>query len=110
MSKPARRSLSARLHTFPLATRMIMRTAFTFLLLSAVNFTGFAQQIDTILYKTVDSTSLYMEIYHPTPEREDVAAPAIVFFFGGGWVGGTRGHFRDHAEYYAKKGFVCFLT
>lgn len=31
----------------------------------------------------------------------------MVFFFGGGWVGGTMGHFEHHARYFAQRGLVC---
>ncbi len=34
--------------------------------------------------------------------------PAIVFFHGGGWVGGSPGQFNDHAQYFASRGMVCF--
>lgn len=34
--------------------------------------------------------------------------PAMVFFFGGGWVGGNPGHFAPHAGYFSKRGLICF--
>ena len=34
--------------------------------------------------------------------------PAIVFFHGGGWVGGAPGQFSEHARYFASRGLVCF--
>ena len=34
--------------------------------------------------------------------------PAIVFFFGGGWNGGTIAHFSSQASYLASRGMVCF--
>tara|TARA_R110000751_G_scaffold68213_3_gene138877 strand:- start:4686 stop:5396 length:711 start_codon:yes stop_codon:yes gene_type:complete len=36
--------------------------------------------------------------------------PAMVFFFGGGWVGGNRSQFLHQAQYFAKRGVVCFLA
>jgi acetyl esterase/lipase len=32
--------------------------------------------------------------------------PAIVFFFGGGWVGGTPKQFERHSAYFASRGMV----
>lgn len=34
----------------------------------------------------------------------------MVFFFGGGWKGGTRQQFLQHARYFSNKGIVCFLA
>jgi len=33
--------------------------------------------------------------------------PAIVFFFGGGWTGGTPEHFKMQAEYLASRGMIA---
>ncbi|MDN3205236.1 alpha/beta hydrolase [Algoriphagus sediminis] len=64
---------------------------------------------DTIFYKEIDTTKLYLEIY-PSEIQQDSKNPAVVFFFGGGWIGGTRDHFRPHAEYFSKRGLTCFLV
>ena len=63
-----------------------------------------------VLYKQIDSVKLFLEIH--SPENLDVAKkhPAIVFFFGGGWKGGDRTHFLNHAKYFSKRGIVCFLA
>lgn len=36
--------------------------------------------------------------------------PAIVFFFGGGWTGGTPGQFQKQAELLASKGMIVLLA
>jgi len=64
---------------------------------------------DTILFKQIDTTKLYLEVY-PSEIQKDSKNPAVVFFFGGGWIGGTRDHFRPHAEYFSKRGLTCFLV
>lgn len=66
-----------------------------------------AQQIDSILYKQVDSTDLYLYIDYPPGYDASLSYPAMVFFFGGGWVGGTPGHFAPQARYFAQRGLVC---
>ncbi|GJM29585.1 MAG: lipase [Cyclobacteriaceae bacterium] len=69
---------------------------------------GFAQ--DRVLYKQVDTIKLSMEIYYPVPVDSDKTNPAMVFFFGGGWVGGSIAQFAPHAKYFAKRGITCFLA
>jgi acetyl esterase/lipase len=59
-------------------------------------------------YKIVGQDSLKMDIYFSEDEKKD--KPAIVFFFGGGWVSGSRDQFRPHALHFAKKGFVTVLV
>jgi acetyl esterase/lipase len=66
-----------------------------------------AQCTDSILYKKVDSTDLYLYIDYPPGFDAEQSYPTMVFFFGGGWVGGTPGHFEQHAKYFAKRGLVC---
>ena len=63
-----------------------------------------------VLYKQIDTTKLFMEIYNPDIVEPTNSYPAIVFFFGGGWKGGDRSHFLNHALYFSKRGLVCFLV
>jgi acetyl esterase/lipase len=37
------------------------------------------------------------------------AYPAMVFFFGGGWIGGSRDYFLHQAKYFSNKGIVCLI-
>ncbi|MHB9142516.1 MAG: alpha/beta hydrolase [Paludibacter sp.] len=68
----------------------------------------FAQ--NQILYKQIDTTKLYLEIRYPDNFNKKNEYPAVVFFFGGGWKSGNRYQFLHHAEYFAKRGIVCFLV
>ena len=63
---------------------------------------------ETVLYKQVDTAKLFLEVY--APKANDKLRPAMVFFFGGGWRGGTRQQFLPHARYFSQKGIVCFLA
>ena len=65
---------------------------------------------EEILYKKVDTTRLFLEVYHPEKIDSSKNYPAMVFFFGGGWKGGTRTQFLQQAKYFAKRGMVCFLA
>ncbi|TMM57558.1 alpha/beta hydrolase [Maribacter algarum] len=51
-----------------------------------------------------------MEVHRPPNMDSTINYPAMVFFFGGGWKGGTIKHFEHHAQYFSKRGIVCFLV
>ena len=80
----------------------------TFLLFLLISTSLFSQSSDTLLYKQVDSTELYLVVDYPPDFDDTKEYPAIVFFFGGGWNGGSTGHFEAHAGYFAKRGMICF--
>ena len=79
-----------------------------YVLLTLSYLAGSAQE--RFLYKQVDTTNLYMEVYYPEQGNSQNTYPAMVFFFGGGWVGGSIAQFAPHAKYFAKRGIVCFLA
>ena len=59
-----------------------------------------------IVYKSVNGTDLTMYLFDADGRGQDVKLPAIVFFFGGGWVGGDPKQFFPHCEYFACRGMV----
>lgn len=63
-----------------------------------------------ILYKDVNTIKLYMQIYTPDNFDSINSFPALIFFFGGGWEIGDKEQFKKHAEYFSKRGIVCFLV
>lgn len=65
---------------------------------------------EKILYKQVDTTKLFMELYYPEKIDTTQKHPAIVFFFGGGWSGGSTKQFKQHAKYFSQRGLVCLLV
>ena len=65
---------------------------------------------EQILYKQIDTTKLFIEIHYPEHMDASKTYPAMVFFFGGGWVNGDRTHFLDQAQHFTKRGIVCFLA
>ncbi|PZX54929.1 alpha/beta hydrolase [Algoriphagus chordae] len=69
---------------------------------------SFAQELFS--YKTVDTTELMMEVHYPEQMDTTEKYPALVFYFGGGWNSGSRAQFEHQAEYFAKRGLVCFLV
>lgn len=68
------------------------------------NMTGSEVEV----YKTVNGFDL--KIYHYSPETNDAPKPAIVFFFGGGWRGGSPEQFAEQAKYLASRGMVSFVA
>lgn len=65
---------------------------------------------EQFLYKQIDTTKLFLEVYHPENIDSSKSYPAMIFFFGGGWIKGSRHHFLNHAKYFSKRGIVCFLA
>ncbi len=65
---------------------------------------------EKIVYKQIDTVSLYLDYYPAQYKTNDQAVSAILFFFGGGWNGGTINQFKPHAEYLAQRGMACFLV
>lgn len=60
------------------------------------------------VYKTVDGRDLRVYVTQPEGDSKSERRPAIVFFHGGGWVGGAPGQFSEHSKYFASRGLVCF--
>jgi len=58
------------------------------------------------VYKQVDQRELKLFIEKPIDWKATDQRPAILFFFGGGWVGGTPEQFRGQSEYLATRGMV----
>ncbi len=83
-------------------------TIVTILLLLFLDVESNAQTLE--LYKQIDTTQLFLEIYQPQKIDTSRSYPAMVFFFGGGWNSGTRKQFIHQAQYFAEKDIICFLA
>ncbi len=60
-----------------------------------------------VIYKSTSAYDLMMHVFEPAIRTQELTA-AIVFFFGGGWVGGTPTQFFEHCRYLASRGMVTF--
>lgn len=95
-------------------------------------------QVESHVYKVIDGVQLSMKSYRkrsgehseqtsqgrsfkesagtlagkPNGNSAETLAgkPAILFFFGGGWVGGTIDQFEPHSRYFAERGIVAFTA
>jgi len=96
---------------------MLIRTAMLLLCSSLVS-TAFAETNKVAMegataevYKHASGDDLW--IYRFEPQAHDPQTdqrPAVVFYFGGGWNGGTVRQFEQHARYLASRGMVAFVA
>ncbi len=66
--------------------------------------------ISQSIYKQIDTVSLLMHIYHPPNMDKAKSYPAMIYFFGGGWKGGSVKQFEPHARYFSGRGIICVLA
>lgn len=62
------------------------------------------------LYKKADGRELPLYVVRPPHWTTVDRRPTIVFFHGGGWVGGKPTQFEQHSRYFASRGMVCVLV
>ncbi len=61
---------------------------------------------ETLIYKQAGARALKLLVDKPAGWRATDQRPAIVFYFGGGWVGGSPTQFLKQSEYLASRGMV----
>jgi acetyl esterase len=59
------------------------------------------------VYKRVGERELRLHVVKPEGWKASDRRPAIVFYFGGGWVQGAPTQFNEHSVYFASRGLVC---
>ena len=59
------------------------------------------------VYREVNGVSLNAYIFTPPGHRASDHRPAVLFFFGGGWKGGSPGQFLPQSLYLAQRGMVA---
>lgn len=62
------------------------------------------------VYKSVGDIDLRLWIFNPENHSKDDSTPAIIFFFGGGWNGGSPSQFVSQSNYLAKRGMVAMVA
>ena len=65
---------------------------------------------DSVVYKNTPTGPLSMYVLYPRNITKVKKYPCIVFFFGGGWIKGNTTQFQYQANYFCKRGLVCFLV
>lgn len=64
----------------------------------------------TVTYRKTEEAELKLEIFRPEGWKASDQRPAIIFFFGGGWVGGTTKQFYPQATRLSARGMVAFCA
>ena len=92
-------------------------TVFAILVVSILPLSAAVKQIQTDdplkaasvkTYKTIGTgADLKLYVFNPLQHTVTDERPAIVFFFGGGWTGGTPSQFTMQAEHLASRGMVA---
>ncbi len=62
------------------------------------------------IYKTLGEREIPLHVHYPDGWKKSDKRPVIVFFFGGGWTGGSVQQFREQAEYFATRGLVTAIA
>ncbi|MGN6556033.1 MAG: alpha/beta hydrolase [Verrucomicrobiota bacterium] len=62
--------------------------------------------VETLVYKQVEGKSLRLFVDKPSDWKSTDKRPGIVFYFGGGWVGGSPSQFARQSQYLASRGMV----
>ncbi len=62
---------------------------------------------EQVVYRTIGETELRMHIFRPPGHKAVDGRPCIVFFFGGGWTGGSPEQFFPQCAYFASRGMVA---
>ena len=65
---------------------------------------------EVVTYRKTEQAELKLEIFRPAGWKYDDERPAIVFFFGGGWVGGSTTQFHPQAARLAALGMVAYCA
>jgi acetyl esterase/lipase len=63
-----------------------------------------------LTYKQVDSVQLKLKMFYHSGYRKGEYHPTMVFFFGGGWTGGSIAQFEPHAKHFASKNMITVLV
>ena len=73
---------------------------------SAVTLGAAGFSSETRVYKKAGDRELRLFIEKPAAWKATDRRPAVVFYFGGGWVGGSPTQFQPQSEYLATRGMV----
>ena len=101
-----------------LNTVMIKNLYFLLILITFNSFSQFGSNYppkkvsDAIeyIYKKTKDTDLKLWVFNPRGHKIENKKPAIIFFFGGGYRGGTPDQFAEHAKYFSQRGMIAILA
>ncbi len=89
-------------------------TAFPVVAFSMMAFPAMAAEQITpdqiVTYKKVGGVELKLHVFKPGGHQASDKRSAVVFFFGGGWKGGTPKQFYEQSRFLAKHAMVAFAA
>jgi len=65
---------------------------------------------EKVRFKQTPQGELHLHVLKPEGWKAADQRPGIVFFFGGGWNGGSPGQFEQHCRYLASRGMVAITA
>ena len=65
---------------------------------------------EVVSYKEIGDVNLKLHVFKPKGHRVNDKRPAVVFFFGGGWSGGTPKQFYQQSRLFADHGMLAFAA
>lgn len=65
---------------------------------------------EKVTYKTAGEVGLQLHIFKPENNKSTESRPCVVFFFGGGWIGGSPSQFYPHCQYLSSRGMVAIAA
>lgn len=102
------------IHRFISSGPATLRVLLLCLLVGSLGLSAAGQDIEPqrVAYKHThnaagEEVTLYLHVFMPEDAKPDDKRPAIVFFFGGGWVSGNPKQFYPHCADLAKRGMVA---
>lgn len=63
-----------------------------------------------ILYKTIDTVALHLNVFYPNHKKPDTLTPCMIFFFHGGFIHGSPDMFEPWAAHFASKGLITICA
>jgi len=100
--------MSVVLETKMFAGSLLLSLALLFSFLG--NATGQISPDKAVVYKKTGEVELKLHVFLPKNGKKKELRPAAVFFFGGGWNGGSPNQFYPHCRYLASRGMVAFAA
>ena len=70
----------------------------------------FEESVKEHVFKQAGDVELKLYVFEPADHKPSDTTPAIVFFFGGGWVGGSPEQFAPQSRYLASRGMVAIVA
>lgn len=70
----------------------------------------FEEDVKEHVFKQAGDVELKLYVFEPADHQPSDKTPAIVFFFGGGWVGGSPEQFAPQSRYLASRGMVAIVA